>query len=164
MMLVWVLDSVFSAFEWVLDDVFGTGMDVLTELLGVKMLGYPYMQRAYLAAVCIAIIGPVIGTFLVHREISMIGDTLVHTAFAGVAVGLFLNATLSLSLSPLLTALIVAIITALLVELLIEHAGAYSDTSLAIVLTGGRRRKHPHHRDGRRHYRRNQRPSRGGPR
>lgn len=130
------LDAV-AAFEWVLEHVYGAGMDVLSDLLGVRMLGYPYMQRAYLAAVCIAVIGPLVGTFLVHREMSMIGDTLAHTAFAGVAVGLFLNSALSLSLSPLLTAFVVAILTALLVELLVEHADAYTDTSLAIVLTGG---------------------------
>lgn len=126
-----------AGFQWVLDNVYGAGMDVLAELLGVRMLGYPYMQRAYLAAVCIAVIGPLVGTFLVHREMAMISDTLAHTAFAGVAVGLFLNSALSLTLSPLLTAFVVAVVTALLVELLVEHAGAYSDTSLAIVLTGG---------------------------
>ncbi len=129
--------GLFAVFEWFLEDVYGGGMEILADLLGVTMLGYPYMQRAYLAAVCIAVIGPLVGTFLVHREMAMIGDTLAHTAFAGVAAGLFLNATLSLTLSPLLTALVVAVGTALLVELLIEHAGAYSDTSLAIVLTGG---------------------------
>jgi zinc transport system permease protein len=129
--------NVFAPIEWFLDHVFGAGMGVLADVLGVRMLGYPYMQRAYLAAVCIAIIGPVVGTFLVHREMAMISDTLAHTAFAGVAVGLFLNSALSLTLSPLLTAFVVAIVTALLVELLVDHAGAYSDTSLAIVLTGG---------------------------
>ncbi|WP_084177435.1 metal ABC transporter permease [Natrinema saccharevitans] len=123
--------------EWFLDHIFGAGLDVLADLLGMPMLGYAYMQRAYLAAVCIAVIGPLVGTFLVHREMAMIGDTLAHTAFAGVAVGLFLNSALSLTLSPLLTAFVVAVVTALLVELLVEHAGAYSDTSLAIVLTGG---------------------------
>ncbi|MFO7833697.1 MAG: metal ABC transporter permease [Halohasta sp.] len=131
------VDAIWVAFEWVLTAVYGAGMDLLAELLGVGMLGYPYMQRAYLAAVCIAVIGPLVGTFLVHRELSMLADTLAHTAFAGVAVGLFLNGALSLSLPPLLTALVVAVGTALLVELLIDHAGAYSDTSLAIVLTGG---------------------------
>ena len=123
--------------EWFLDHIFGPGMDVLSDLFGVRMLGYPYMQRAYLAAVCIAVIGPVVGTFLVHREMAMISDTLAHTAFAGVAVGLFLNSTLSLTLSPILTAFVVAVATALLVELLVDYAGAYNDTSLAIVLTGG---------------------------
>ncbi|MFC4540903.1 metal ABC transporter permease [Halosolutus amylolyticus] len=136
-MVAWLLGVAFDLFEWVLDDVYGAAMDGLATHLGVSLLGYPYMQRAYLGAVCIAVIGPLVGTFLVHRELSMIGDTLAHTAFAGVAVGLFVNATFSLSLSPLLTAFVVAVVTALLVELLIEHAGAYSDTSLAIVLTGG---------------------------
>jgi zinc transport system permease protein len=129
--------NIFAPIEWFLDHIFGLGMDVLADLLGTPMLGYPYMQRAYLAAVCIALIGPVVGTFLVHREMAMISDTLAHTAFAGVAVGLFLNSVLSLTLSPLLTAFVVAVVTALLVELLVEHAGVYSDTSLAIVLTGG---------------------------
>ena len=123
--------------EWFLDTVVGPTMDLLAEVLGAPMLAHPFMQRAYLAAACIAVIGPLVGTFLVHREMSMLSDTLAHTAFAGVAVGLFLNSALSLSLSPLLTAFVVAIVTALLVELLVEHAGVYTDTSLAMVLTGG---------------------------
>src|SRR6056297_153731 len=131
------VEGLFAVFEWFLTDVYGAGMDLLADLLGVGMLGYPYMQRAYLAAVCIAVIGPLVGTFLVHRQLSMLSDTLAHTAFAGVAVGLFLNATFSVSLSPLATAFVVAVGTALLVELLVDYAGAYSDTSLAIVLTGG---------------------------
>jgi zinc transport system permease protein len=129
--------AVTGTIEWVLDNVVGPLMDLLAEVLGTPMLGYPFMQRAYLAAVCIAVIGPLVGTFLVHREMAMLSDTLAHTASAGVAVGLFLNSALSLSLSPLLTAFVVAIVTALLVELLVEHAGAYTDTSLAMVLTGG---------------------------
>ncbi|WP_080505380.1 metal ABC transporter permease [Halococcus hamelinensis] len=131
------LPGAMNAFEWFLTAVYGAAMNWLSELLGVRMLGYPYMQRAYLAAVCIAVIGPLVGTFLVHREMSMIGDTLAHTAFAGVAVGLFLNTTLSLALPPLLTALVVAVVAALLVEVLVEYADAYTDMSLAIVLTGG---------------------------
>ena len=127
----------FDAFEWFLEDVYGAGMDTLAELTGVDMLGYPYMQRAYLAAVLIAVIGPLVGTFLVHREMSMISDTLAHTAFAGVAVGLFVNTTLSLSVPPMASALVVAVLTALFVEVLVEHAGEYTDSSLAIVLTGG---------------------------
>jgi len=127
----------FGVFEWFLKDVYGAGMDSLSGLTGVDMLGYPYMQRAYLAAFLIAVIGPFVGAFLVHREMSMISDTLAHTAFAGVAVGLFVNTTFSVSVSPVLTALVAAVVTALLVEVLIEHAGEYTDSSLAMVLTGG---------------------------
>ncbi|WP_394347821.1 metal ABC transporter permease [Haloarcula mannanilytica] len=111
-------------------------MDALSALTGIDMLGSPFMQRAYLAAVCIALIGPLVGSFLVHREMAMIGDTLAHSAFAGVAAGLFVNAAFAVTVPPLLTALIVAGVAALLVQTLVDYAGAYRDTSLAIVLTG----------------------------
>ncbi|WP_336024738.1 metal ABC transporter permease [Halobellus salinisoli] len=120
----------------VLDGVWGTILDLLAALTGFEIIGLPFMQRAYLAAICIAIIGPLVGSFLVHREMAMIGDTLAHSAFAGVAAGLFVNAALSLTVSPLLTALVVAAVAALAVQALVDYAGAYRDTSLAIVLTG----------------------------
>lgn len=47
-------------------------MDVLAAITGIEMLGYPFMQRAYLAAICIAVIGPLVRSFLVHREMAMI--------------------------------------------------------------------------------------------
>jgi zinc transport system permease protein len=122
--------------EVLLDDLWGAGLDLVAETTGVEMLGFPFMQRAYLVAVCIALIGPLVGSFLVHREMAMIGDTLAHSAFAGVAAGLFANAVLSLTVPPLLAALVVAAVAALLVQALVDHAGAYRDTSLAIVLTG----------------------------
>jgi len=120
----------------ILDDVWGAGLDLVAELTGVEMLASPFMQRAYFAAVCIAFIGPVVGSFLVHREMAMIGDTLAHSAFAGVAAGLFVNAAFAVTVPPLLTALVVAAVAALLVQTLVDYAGTYRDTSLAIVLTG----------------------------
>jgi len=117
-------------------DTWGAGLDLLSALSGVEMLASPFMQRAYLAAVCIAFIGPVVGSFLVHREMAMIGDTLAHAAFAGVAAGLFVNAVFVVTVPPLLTALVVAAVAALLVQTLVDYAGTYRDTSLAIVLTG----------------------------
>lgn len=129
-------DSLDTVLGFVLDDLWGTALDVIAGLTGIEMLGSPFMQRAYLAAICIALIGPLVGSFLVHREMAMIGDTLAHSAFAGVAAGLFVNATFSIVVAPLLTALIVASVAAVLVQTLIDYAGAYRDTSLAIVLTG----------------------------
>jgi len=120
----------------VLDDLWGAVLDGLAGVTGIDMLGFPFMQRAYLAAICVALIGPLVGSFLVHREMAMIGDTLAHSAFAGVAAGLFVNATFSVVVAPLLSALAVAAVAALLVQTLVDYAGAYRDTSLAIVLTG----------------------------
>ncbi|MFD1598198.1 metal ABC transporter permease [Halobellus rarus] len=128
--------AVDRAVDLVLDDVWGTALDVLAAATGIEILASPFIQRAYLAAVCIAVIGPLVGSFLVHREMAMIGDTLAHSAFAGVAAGLFVNGVFALTIPPLLTALVVAAVAALAVQALVDHAGTYRDTSLAIVLTG----------------------------
>ncbi|MFD1685656.1 metal ABC transporter permease [Halobellus litoreus] len=124
------------AVDLVLDDVWGAALDLLAAATGIEILASPFMQRAYLAAVCIAVIGPLVGSFLVHREMAMIGDTLAHSAFAGVAAGLFVNGVFALTIPPLVTALVVAAAAALAVQALVDHAGTYRDTSLAIVLTG----------------------------
>lgn len=121
---------------FVLDDVWGTLLDGLAVAMGIEMFGFPFMQRAILAAICVAIIGPLVGSFLVHREMALIGDTLAHSAFAGVAAGLFVNAAYAMAVPPLLSALIVAAVAAVLVQALIDYADEYTDTSLAIVLTG----------------------------
>ena len=122
--------------SFVLDDIWGAVLSGVAEMTGLELLGSPFLQRAYLAAICIALVGPLVGTFLVHREMAMIGDTLAHSAFAGIAAGLFVNAVFSTSIPPLLTALVVAAVAALVVQTLVDYAGAYRDTSLAIVLTG----------------------------
>ncbi|WP_435194830.1 metal ABC transporter permease [Natronomonas sp. EA1] len=102
-----------------------------------EMLGFPFMRRAFLAGLCIAVIAPLVGSFLVHRRLAMIGDTLAHTAFAGVAVGLFLSNVLAIPVSPYLTALVVASLAALAIQVLSEHTEVYDDVSMAIVLAGG---------------------------
>ncbi len=122
--------------SFAIDDLWGGLLDLLAAATGIEMLSYAFMQRAYLAAICVALLGPLVGSFLVHREMAMIGDTLAHSAFAGVAAGLFVNSLFAVTVPPLLAALVVAAVAALAVQTLIDSAGAYRDTSLAIVLTG----------------------------
>jgi zinc transport system permease protein len=113
--------------------------DVLLGVFGIEvtLLQYQFMHRALLVGLCIGVMAPLIGTFLVHRQLALIGDALAHTAFAGVAVGLFVNAVLELSVSPYLTAVVVAVLAALLIEVISEVTDAYNDVSMAIVLSTG---------------------------
>ncbi|AUV82627.1 ABC transporter permease [Salinigranum rubrum] len=104
---------------------------------GIELLQYGFMHRAILVGLCIGVMAPLIGTFLVHRQLALIGDALAHTAFAGVAVGLFLNGVLDLGVSPYLSAVVVAMIAALLIEVISEVTDAYNDVSMAIVLSTG---------------------------
>jgi len=131
-------ETVFGVLLWVLDQWYWL-MDWVYYLTGLEMIDprYRYMQRAILVGLCIGVMAPLIGTFLVHRQLALIGDALAHTGFAGVAVGLFLNAVIDLGVSPYLTAVVVAMIAALFIELISEVTDAYNDVSMAIVLSTG---------------------------
>ena len=122
---------------YLLLELWSAFMQMLFELTGLGMLEYQFMHRAILVGLCIGVMAPLIGTFLVHRQLALIGDALAHTAFAGVAVGLFLNAVIDLGVSPYLTAVVVAMIAALCIELISEATDAYNDVSMAIVLSTG---------------------------
>ena len=109
----------------------------LADATGLELLRYRFMHRAILVGLCVGVMAPLIGTFLVHRQLALIGDALAHTAFAGVAIGLFVNAVLDVGVSPYLTAVVVAVIAALAIELISEVTDAYNDVSMAIVLSTG---------------------------
>ena len=109
---------------------------VLDALLGTNVFRYPFMWQALATGVLIGIVAPLVGTFLVHREMALIGETLAHTAFAGIAIGLLVSGTTAWSGSLLLVALVVAILGALGVQWLAEHTDAYGDVPIAIMLTG----------------------------
>ncbi|MGM0591862.1 MAG: metal ABC transporter permease [Halobacteriota archaeon] len=130
------LDSVLGPLYWLLD-LWSSLMYGLAGATGLELLQYQFMHRAILVGLCIGVMAPLIGTFLVHRQLALIGDALAHTAFAGVAVGLFLNGVFSLGVSPYLSAVVVAVIAALLIEVISEATGAYNDVSMAIVLSTG---------------------------
>ncbi|MXV62312.1 iron chelate uptake ABC transporter family permease subunit [Natronorubrum sp. JWXQ-INN-674] len=106
------------------------------EALGTRLACYRFMWNTITVGVFIGIIGPMIGTFLVHREMALIGETLAHTAFAGVAFGTLLFAGTGWDVRLLLVALGAAIVGALGVQALAKRTGSYGDVPIAIVLTG----------------------------
>lgn len=92
---------------------------------------YPFLVRGLVAAALIGLTAPTVGTFLMQRRLSLIGDGLGHVAFAGVAIGLVTGN------SPIWTALAVAVAGALAVEVIRGRGRASGDTALAILFYGG---------------------------
>ena len=97
----------------------------------IELLGYDFMQRAILAGVAVASVSALIGTFLVLRRISMIGEGLAHTALGGVALGLFFG------VYPLAVAVPFTVAGALAMYFLGSRGRLYGDTALAILFAGG---------------------------
>ena len=90
-----------------------------------------YMQLALAIGVIVGACAPLVGTFLVDKHLSLLGDGIGHLAFAGVAGGLLLT------ISPIWTALVVAVVGALAVELLRTRGQTSGDLALALFFYGG---------------------------
>lgn len=93
------------------------------------MLQYDFMRNALSAGFLIAMLCPVIGTFLVLKRFSMMGDTLSHSAFAGVTIGFLLG------LNPSVTSLVYTVLSALLIEYLRNRFKSYEEVVMSIVMT-----------------------------
>ncbi len=98
-------------------------------------LPYPFelmfMQRALVAGLVVGAFAPVIGTFLVQKRLSLIGDGIGHLAFAGVALGVVTG------VYPLWTALAVSTAGALGLEQLRARRKASGDLALALFFYSG---------------------------
>src|SRR5215510_214358 len=57
-------------------------------------LKYEFMQRALIAGIAVAAVCAVIGVFIVQRGLAFLGDGLAHAAFGGIAIGLYLGASI----------------------------------------------------------------------
>ena len=89
------------------------------------------MVRAFWAGIIVAIIAPLIGSFLVVRRLSLIADALSHVALTGVAVGLLLG------INPLITTVICTVVTAYIIEEIRSSKNISADSILAMILPGG---------------------------
>jgi len=96
----------------------------------LEMFEYEFMQRAFLAGMMIAVLASVSGTFVVLKRYSLMSETLAHSALVGVAVGLVAG------YNPLWVAVVVAMLSAWLIEYLRTSFSLYSDSILAILLSG----------------------------
>lgn len=98
-----------------MQEIIGASLRLVTE-----PLVFPFMQRALLATVVVAVVCAVVGAFVVGRGLAFVGDAVAHGSFAGIALALLLRKSIYLG-----------------------AAGAAVLISLAITLASRRRRVSP---------------------
>lgn len=95
------------------------------------MLNYQFMRNAFLVGGLVAAIIPLIGTIVVFKRMSMMGDAISHTSLAGITLGLVVG------YNPLLLAILMSVFAALLLELISRRFSQYKEISLSIILSLG---------------------------
>lgn len=97
-----------------------------------EALQLPFMSRALLTLVVLALAAGVVGLGISFRELEFVSDGLVHAVFPGLVIGAMLGGSEWL----LAGALVAALVAAVLFTLLQRRGGVGSDAAIAVVLTG----------------------------
>ena len=92
---------------------------------------YESIPHALISGIAISLLCSAVGLFLVLRKFSLFGDALAHSAFGGVAFGLFIG------IYPLWIACGVAILSALGLSKIRQKFDISSDAIVAILLATG---------------------------
>jgi zinc transport system permease protein len=93
----------------------------------VELFQLPFMQRALLGGILTGLMGGMLGSFTVLRQLSFFSDTLGHAALLGVSIGFLFGLNPSIVLLPF------AVLFALLVNYLLEKTQLWTDALLNII-------------------------------
>jgi manganese/iron transport system permease protein len=91
---------------------------------------YDFMQRALLIAVVVGGLCSTLGTFVILRKLSFIGDGVAHASFAGIVIAYLRGINFELG------AAIVAVLTALGIGYINRRGGISLDTAIGVLFTG----------------------------
>jgi zinc transport system permease protein len=97
----------------------------LTRVIGLFQL--PFMQRALMGGVLTGLMGGLLGSFTILRQLSFFSDALGHSALLGISIGLLMGFNPSWVLLPF------AVVFALVVTYFLERTQLWTDALLNIV-------------------------------
>lgn len=106
----------------------------------IEMLTSPLMQRAFVVALLVGLAAPVVGTYLVQRRLTLLGDGIGHIALTGVAMGwLTANAAGATNHEAWAVpgAIVASVLGALLIEWMRKRGHSSGDVALALLFYGG---------------------------
>ncbi len=93
----------------------------------VSPLEYNFMLRALVGSVLVGVMCPLLGAYVVTRNLAFIGDALAHAVLPGMVLGFMVG------ISPALAAVPTGVSFAMLVRFLSRRSGLSSDTTIGIL-------------------------------
>ncbi|MBV8373081.1 MAG: metal ABC transporter permease [Candidatus Eremiobacteraeota bacterium] len=88
------------------------------------------MQRAFVAALAVGLLCSAMGTYVVLRKLSFIGDGIAHASFAGIVIAYLRGANFYIG------AAIVAVVTAVGIGFVSRRGRISLDTTIGVLFTG----------------------------
>lgn len=95
-----------------------------------EMAGFPFMVRAFIVGIIVALCASILGVSMVLKRYSMIGDGLSHVAFGSLAIATVLN------VAPMSISMPVVVVTAFLLLRINANSSIKGDSAIAIISTG----------------------------
>ncbi|NLW15560.1 MAG: metal ABC transporter permease [Erysipelothrix sp.] len=95
------------------------------------MFKYEFMMIAILVGTLVALVVPFIGSIMIFKRMSMIGEALSHISLAGVILGLILN------IDPIIGAVMMTLVAALSIELIRKNLRGYDELALTVITSVG---------------------------
>lgn len=97
----------------------------------LEILQYPFMLRALISGFFVAILLGSLGSFVVSRKMSLVGDGIAHASLLGIALALLLG------WAPIPVTIITSIFVAIAIYFLEKKTKISSDMAIAIIFTSG---------------------------
>ena len=93
----------------------------------VAPLEYGFMVRALIGSVLVGVMCPLVGAYVVTRNLAFMGDALAHAVLPGMVLGFIVG------FNPAIAAVPTGVSVAVLVRIISRRAGLSTDTSIGIL-------------------------------
>tara|TARA_Y100000590_G_scaffold340707_1_gene388592 strand:+ start:711 stop:1538 length:828 start_codon:yes stop_codon:yes gene_type:complete len=90
---------------------------------------YSFMIRSLIVAVSVGVILPLLGSYVINRNLGFMGDAMAHASLPGLAFGLLIGASIFIAAIP------TAIVIALVLGYLINRSKIGEDTAIGIIFS-----------------------------
>jgi len=96
-----------------------------------EIFNIPFMQRAFLGSILLAILFGLFGTFIVPRKLGFMADGISHASLLGIAIGIFVG------FYPLAFAILISAIFGFLLARVNDYSRITQDGLVGVFLAGG---------------------------
>ena len=93
----------------------------------VAPLEYGFMVRALIGSVLVGVMCPLVGAYVVTRNLAFMGDALAHAVLPGMVLGFIVG------INPAIAAVPTGVSVAVLIRIVSRRAGLSTDTSIGIL-------------------------------